>query len=536
MPTPQTREPTLQDVIVLLRRHRMKIVLFTVLTAVCGLAVAIILPSRYSSESKILVLLGRESVVLDPAVSMGKTLNVTTTRETEVETIKEVLLSRAMLQMVVDELGLDFILQPPPKLGVYDWAMKSAIESKRYLKSLLVADDSIGQGSHGGASIDPERIEEAILLLTDSYTVTTSKKHMVISIAAVARTPEMAQTLAETLVNIYQRNHMQFHTTAGSEQFFEGERETIETQLTDKRLTLAKLRTAHGIGTLEGEFRRLDEIKTGLIALRNSLKREQVGLTHMCAELEKQVESSEEILLSERAEGMPNMAFDGMRHRLYELEVEESRMARTFKPDHPGLKSIRDQVQEMRERINTEDNSRQEVRFGRNVNREAILLDLNKQQSRLAEINGQIEQNDRQLEALLSEIKNLNDVSVQIQNLSQEVEFLARSYDTYADSLEQSRIGAALASQQISNVRVVQPATYVVEPVKSKRMLFAVGGLLAGILGGLPLAIFFEQTGNKLKSASEAQAYIGLPVFGEISVSPTPLEMHREVKNKVEVG
>ncbi len=106
-----------------------------------------------------------------------------------------------------------------------------------------------------------------------------------------------------------------------------------------------------------------------------------------------------------------------------------------------------------------------------------------------------------------------------------DVAFLERSYDTYSDSLEQSRIGSSITQQQISNVNIAQPATFSSEPIGPKRMMLAVGGLLVAILGAIPLALVMEHLDYRLKSRAEVEAFTELPVLVALPRESRPVQI-----------
>ena len=94
----------------IVRRHVLKIIV--TFCVVMGLAVfyTAISPVLYTSEAKLFVRLGRETVALDPTATTNQTVNLQETRENELNSIYELLKSRAMIEQLVDTFGIDAIL------------------------------------------------------------------------------------------------------------------------------------------------------------------------------------------------------------------------------------------------------------------------------------------------------------------------------------------------------------------------------------------------------------------------------------------
>ena len=64
--------------------------------------------------------MGRETAALDPTASTGQVVTVQNPREREVNSVQEILASRAIVEAAVDELGVDAVLPAPS--GEPGWA------------------------------------------------------------------------------------------------------------------------------------------------------------------------------------------------------------------------------------------------------------------------------------------------------------------------------------------------------------------------------------------------------------------------------
>ena len=109
-----------------------------------GLTLLVILfaPRSYTSESKLLLRIGRESVTVDPtASSVGDQLNMHHTRENEIQSAVGVMQSRQILQNVVDKIGEEAILKGKPQ------GKKSSAGSK--IGADVVRRSWIGNGNLG---------------------------------------------------------------------------------------------------------------------------------------------------------------------------------------------------------------------------------------------------------------------------------------------------------------------------------------------------------------------------------------------------
>ena len=87
--------------------------MFCSVVALTLLAIAL-WPRSYSSEAKLVIRVGRESVGLDPTATTGSTIMLQKTQEDEVNSALDILNSRQVLQRVVDAVGAKRILDKLP--------------------------------------------------------------------------------------------------------------------------------------------------------------------------------------------------------------------------------------------------------------------------------------------------------------------------------------------------------------------------------------------------------------------------------------
>lgn len=84
----------------------------TTFIATLAITVALItlVPRKYGSEAVLFVRLGRETVSLDPTATTGSTISVYESRENEINSVRDMLQSRAILERTVDKLGAEVVL------------------------------------------------------------------------------------------------------------------------------------------------------------------------------------------------------------------------------------------------------------------------------------------------------------------------------------------------------------------------------------------------------------------------------------------
>ena len=88
-------------------RHKGKAFVWSIVVAAVAVGVLVAWPRKYESEAKLFVRLGRESVALDPTATTGATVQVQESRENQLNSARDMLRSRALLEAVVAKIGAE---------------------------------------------------------------------------------------------------------------------------------------------------------------------------------------------------------------------------------------------------------------------------------------------------------------------------------------------------------------------------------------------------------------------------------------------
>jgi len=131
-------------------------------------AIIMMLPPRYHSEAKLLVRLGRESVVLDPSARIGEAAVPMEGRDKEINSEIELLKSRMLTEQIVASLGANRILGRSAGATTTDKDTSAAIiQVEDKLGVEAIPDSNIL--AIGYDSADPELSRDVIAKLIDTY-------------------------------------------------------------------------------------------------------------------------------------------------------------------------------------------------------------------------------------------------------------------------------------------------------------------------------------------------------------------------------
>jgi polysaccharide biosynthesis protein PslE len=493
MPAPAQLADLYRFVRYALARHRTKAALVFVAVAALAVVGTVFLPRSYYSEAQLYVRFGRENTV-DPTASGSQMVSVYESRESEINSLIEILKSRAVLERAVQQLGPEYVLDVPLEQAAGGSTTKPAAEAIEAGTSPTLA------------------FQRAVQRLERTVRVSAPRRSNIITVGCKARSPAVAQRIVATLVEAYMEEHLRVHRTPGSYQFFaEQTRRAVDVwQQAGDKLREAKDRL--GIVTIEGKRRELQEqmsdVDSRLLANQAELEATQSKI----ASLRELIASLPSNIVSQRVAGASE-SYDA-------LQAREQELAAKMQDNHPQLLAVRQQVAELRTILRQQPAERLYATEGLNPSRQALELTLLSEQSQAESLRGRQRSLVELKAQLRRDLARLNAEAVTIEELEQRVALAEANHRQYAEKLEQSRINHTLDEQQISSLSLVQPASYVNRPVGPQRAVVLAVGLLFAAVSGLGTALLAACLSPAIATVQELSRLLDLPVVGVLPSDP----------------
>lgn len=516
---PHVDRPLLSELTDSLRRHWRAAATFFLLSLALLVALLIIMPRKYESEGLFYVRIGRGGLSLDPTATTSKQVNVQESQQTEINSVSAILSSRGLAESVAQKVGVDRILETGRHWysRVADWMPG--------LPSLGEASttDSVDEGSDYKTM---QRRERAVRLLMHDIRIKPTRKAATISVACRAATPVLARDIAKTLMDEYLETHLQANRTEGAYDFFREQLGVQEKSVEDLMREIRDFKTDNQMTTIEGEQsslqRQIDELNARLIEANG----QQAALESKLSELRSQHDVLEDRLVTEVVEGNPHEGADLMRDRLYALQIQEKELLARFTPDHPKVLMIRDQLREARKEYAGQPEEREQVKTQINPTKLKLETTLVNALADLRSVQGQIENLVAKRQIVIQQLAEVNRKEAVLAQMKRDLDIAQMNYRTYAEKLEESRIGRELDIVRISNVKVVQEPGLILKPVSPKRLLI----LIAGTIGLAAATLWYarwldtrspshsEQDGESDRSQHE---YLNVPVLARMAHEAT---------------
>ncbi len=484
MPTVQLVLEYAQQTRQALRRYWRYSAAFFAVVMLLTLVGSFMLPRAYYSDARLFVRFGR-TAVMDPTATAtsGQVVSLYDTRESELNSLLEVLRSRSLLEKVVETLGAENILkgQIPSELALPIPTTSASQETP------AIADAKTREPLH----------QQALAKLEKSVFITVPRKTSTIIIGCKAERPELAQRVVATLVSLYMDEHLRVHHTAGSYEFFREQTQLLEQRWKETANKLRESKNAWNIVTIDGKRKLLEgqisDIEGKLLVNSGDLANAEARIAVLALTVGRLPEQIPALVVD-----TPGQAVDGMRQELYKVESREQELAAKFSDNHPQVLAIRGTIAELKE-----------ILAGQALLNERSSADsLRSRAARLTEQQTQ----------LAVELKELNSRDMQLGQLQREVDLAESRYKTYADKLEQARINDQLDKERISNITLVQPASFIAKS-SGPRKIYVLGlGFIVASLGAVGIALLIAMLDPALKRLADIEEVLRLPVLGAVRV------------------
>ncbi len=495
----------LGDFVATLFRHKKKAVLLPLCIFAMGTLVLLFAPRTYRSEAKLFMQVGRESVNLDPTATTGDTISLQSSgRVNEIVTAIDMLRSRGVIEGVVDRLGEDVVLG---KGGVGD-------DTSNFFSDFV--SNTVGRLVQLVRSIDPiSDREKAIITIGRNLNVQAEHNSTLIAVGYDAKTPELAQRVAQTLVEVYRLEHLRIHQTSGSKAFFEQQHASLSEHLDQ---TVNKLREAKNRMHIVSIGSRRGSLENRLSAIENSryesLQQRSASLAQI-ADMKKQLSAVPERMVSMEVT-LPNTGTDLLRSQLYDLQVLMLDQEAKFAEDHPSLQATRKQLKKAEAMLAKEDPARHETTSDVNPNHRSISLSLAVEESSLAGIEARVAKLDEHRELVLAQMNELNDYEIEIDSLQRATQMAQTDFFRSAENLEKARTDQELDNERISNVIVAQASTLSKKPVNPNKLLVGALTLILAFASTISMVFLCEKLNENIYTEQQLEESLQLPVLGTI--------------------
>ncbi len=476
----QFPELSIRDIVKVFFRHKTKMIVFFVFVVLSVSIVTLLTPKSYQSVAKIMLKIGRENATLDPAVSIGNTLNISDSRETEIYSEIEVIKSREIMEKVVDMFGPDTIMN----------LHKSKSDSTAITNTLR---------------------DLAINKVMKNTVVESVRKTNVIIISFNSYDPLLAKKVVNAIISIYQQKHQSIHRPTDSYDFLENQTTQLNKEIIAAEDSLLILKNNSGILSVETQANNLIQRISSLQLEINQVNASLAASTAKINSLQSTLNNVPKILNKQSLSSSSSQSGELLKSKLNDLILKKEDYLTKYTRSSRIITDIEKQIEETAALLNRENLSANQSDASKEI--QMSLIDEKINYSSLSAKKNSLTQ---MLNKSKDELVQFNKYSVDILRLKKQSEIDEKNYIKYSDNLEQARIDHILKASNITNISIVQSATLPVKPDKPKRLYNLLLAICFGVFGALSIAFVAEFLDHSIKSSDDITSFLKQPLIASV--------------------
>jgi uncharacterized protein involved in exopolysaccharide biosynthesis len=471
------------EILAIAFRHRWKALLAFLLPLVLAIAALFILPPIYQAETSLIVKTGREYM----AGSQGEngTTAPTSTKQEEVNSEVAIMTNRAVLERVINEVGLgtlypSLVKNPPWKGTLMDAAVTN------FEKNLKV--DPVKLSNVIDVSFDHTDRELAVRVL-DALIAAFQAKHAEVYVGNRARAYE--QGMRQDLVDLQRLQHQREQIKLDNNVYdIEQQRAAYISQLVDAQNRLQDM--SNQSTTLTS---RIEYLKGTRGAMPNTVSSTNTSINDQMAYAQ---------------------------NALSDLRRTETALLARYSPDHPQVQQIESEIQAIQARIRSLKGSFTSVKTDPDPLAQQVDQELVQDQAELAPLAAEAASYAKLEETIKAKLQGLESADTQLRAIDVEITNLGENLKSLRANYEQARALDDMDRARVVSVSQIGPAIASEKPVKPQKLLYIGGGLLIGFAAAAGVILLFVVTNNTFATAESVERALKLPVLMTVPRLPIP--------------
>lgn len=485
---------TMSDYLHAFRQRKWMVVGFVLAGLVVGVAAIVPKPLTYPSEVALEIQGLNESFMglnqVDPQASAGIYAANSTTILTQVE----ILNSSSLKQRVAERLERETIPTMPPAGSGFAGLF-----------------NSIRSGLRLSPASPVDALREAIRTAAATSNAQAQEGTRIVRITCNSTNPEVAAEYLNVLVTEYTEQALENRVKSSktTNQWLDSQMHEQKQKLEEAETRLKEFVSKSGVQGMTQSEQGVTLADSKLAQLQQELAAIQADRIVRQSRYETAVKSGPERL----PEAISGSALPQYRSNMVELEKQLAELNTTFTPNHPKVRRVQAQINELQKSIDQE---------------KAEVLERLKNDLEAAKRREQLLASS--FSAQTGAVRSQSDTTLQFNLLKREVESNRQIYNNILQQTNQAGIATAVPT---NNVRVVDAATPTMIPVMRTVYIGGGLGLMTGLLLGCILAVLLHHTEMKFYKPGEPVSVLELPELGVIPSSEIFLE-RRKLRNLAE--
>jgi polysaccharide biosynthesis transport protein len=338
-----------------------------------------------------------------------------------------------------------------------------------------------------------------------------------VEVSYQSNSPELAADVVQTVVEVYMEQNLSSNRAQGSQarQFIQSQLDSLQNELAQARDRLENFQTSSGfLGTTvetDAITESLSEFASQVAAARAELSATEQRIAQMRTQL-----SGDPLATLNAAGVSQDPAYQELQSQLVEAQGQLADYENRFTENDPYVTSAR----ERRDRIQALMNQRSEQLLGQQSPQQPVdpirqrlveqWFTLQAERSAQAARLAQLTQQYNQLQA---RSRQLPELIKQQSQLQLDAELAEQEYRTFEQQYTATRIAE---QQEVSNVRVVEPATVNDNPIAPNDKLLLALVVVVSTALALALVWLLRSRSNSLEETKDLKEILPLPILATV--------------------
>jgi uncharacterized protein involved in exopolysaccharide biosynthesis len=364
----------------------------------------------------------------------------------------------------------------------------------RQVEDVVSTTGNAREASADGAAYSGTGMDKEIDWLLSIMSVKPIPETRLVSIEVEYGQPRVAREIADTIAQKFVEYQQRSRSRVDNERVeymkaqvaqVAGEVEALEAKLYSSRQA--------GLTVLEHKLTRLSETTGGLndTYVKTRVERQQAG--EKLARVQRALADS---TVDVNNIPIQNETLESLRHDLQQREAELAKAREVYREKHPKLLVLESELDAIRRSIRAE--------LAKSV--AGLQEEYTSLQGREGALRSNIAQTDAQ-------VRDVNDKMGQHASLESELKSKRELHTLLLSKVQEAEISGQV---QAPLVKVVEPATVGQDPVRPRRGLNLVLGLMVGLVSGIGLALLMEYLRRCIRTPKDVTEQLHLPVLGMI--------------------
>lgn len=479
---------------------------------------AFLLPTSYESSARLLVKPGRDTNTMPIEVADRQSIIMPATQRDPILDEERMLTGRPISRQVAERY-LEQLADAPRPEGVL-------ATTKYYVGKVTSASLELVRDFFQllGLSEEQTPVDRLATKLTKNFSVSHAPGSSVMEITFRWSDPAVAQSVVQSWVDLYMEERTRALGRRSLYDFYLTQSETSTADILKYKKELAARLNELGAVGIEAHLQNLSERINQLRGDRFNTWRLISSTEGSLATLDQQIRSLPAEVRTVREMALNPIHQDLLRTLNAKLAERED-LLRTFTENAPPVKSIDENIAYLQKRIKAESaNIQVSQNQAPNPIAERLRSNFMDQQSDLARLKAQLIRQDEQLKLLEDERAKALSVEPDLARMQRELAAAEKNFVLYNESLEKARIDRELDNSRISNIAIIETATFNPSRVFPKSLLMILLALPLSVLVGFLVVYLCYLLDQRIHDGGRFASKFGIPLWTslpEVTGDPT---------------